>query len=130
MRAVNTKSDHYAQNYYIEKLLPVRNFIASHKNKESGKLILSDLDKLKLTRLVYGCIGVQVSFDHTGLSYLEILDLAISPFVTASHNRAWLLCTSSGVIRNIGSSINMKLNANNRFHALMIALSYEVIVFN
>lgn len=125
MQCLDVRSDQYLKNYNRQKLLPVKHFI--EPRKINGKLVLSDDDKTGLENLIYNCIGVKVSFNHTNLNYLEILDLAISPFISASHDRAELLCTTAGALRNTGSNINLKLNANNRFHAMLIAVKNKVI---
>lgn len=125
MQCLEIRSDQYAKDYNRQKLLPIKQFI--EPRKINGKLILSDADKTVLENLIYHCIGVKVSFNNTGLSYLEILDLAISPFINASHDRAELLCTTAGALRNTCSNTNLKLNANNRFHAMLIAVKNKVI---
>lgn len=125
MRAVSERGDPYAQAHNLEMLEPIKHFLEAKKRKRC--LTLSDDDKVMLANLVNRCTGVKVSFDYDGLNYLEILDLAISSFLNTSSDRAKILCTTAGSLRNISMSIYKKLKANNRFHAMLIATRKGII---
>ena len=123
--AVENDGDWVARQYWLDQLEPLNHFIKN--NRTHHQLKLSDEQLRALSALLKECLGVSVDFFKSNLSVMELLDLVLSLFLNTSQSRSQVLCTTSGTLRTASCRVNDKLNANNRAHAVFIAIQTRII---
>lgn len=111
--------------YHREQLEPLRHLIAN--NKVAGKLLLDDAGMRAVESILFDTLKIQVNLDHELLSVMEILDVVLSLFLNHSSHRAFVLGVSAGALRVSAMRMNMKMDANNRLHALYLMQKAGVI---